>query len=70
MVTMRRMSVNEVTRTPLAIWMFRFGVSGRELSNRTGVSEAIISRLKTGDEVRISEDTRSKILEATGLKRL
>jgi DNA-binding Xre family transcriptional regulator len=70
MVTMRRMSVNEVTRTPLAKWMFRFGVSGRELSNRTGVSEAIISRLKTGDEVRISEDTRSKILEATGLKRL
>ena len=67
---MRRMSVNEVTRTPLAKWMFRYGVSGKALSERTGVSMAIISRLKTGDDVRISQETREKILAVTGLKRL
>lgn len=70
MVTMRRMSLNEVTRTPLAKWMFRFGVSGKQLSEKTGVSMAIISRLKTGSHVYMSEETRNKILAVTGLKRL
>lgn len=70
MVTMRRMSLNEVTRTPLAKWMFRFGVSGKQLSEKTGVSMAIISRLKTGSHVYMSEETRNRILTVTGLKRL
>lgn len=70
MVTMRRMSLNEVTRTPLAKWMFRFGVSGKQLSEKTGVSMAIISRLKTGSHVYMSEETRNKILAVTGLQRL
>lgn len=70
MVTMRRMSLNEVTRTPLAKWMFRFGVSGKQLSEKTGVSMAIISRLKTGSHVYMSEEIRNKILAVTGLKRL
>lgn len=67
---MRRMSVNEVSRTPLAKWMFRYGVSGKSLSERTGVSMAIISRLKNGEDVRVSDDTRNRIKEVTGLKRL
>ena len=70
MVTMRRMSLNEVTRTPLAKWMFRVGVSGKQLSEKTGVSMAIISRLKTGSHVYMSEETRNRILTVTGLKRL
>ena len=70
MVTMRRMSLNEVTRTPLAKWMFRFGLPARQLSEKTGVSMAIISRLKTGSHVYMSEETRNRILTVTGLKRL
>lgn len=64
------MSVNEITHTALAKWMFRYGVTGKALSEKTGVSMAIISRLKTGDDVKISQATRERILAVTGLKKL
>lgn len=64
------MSVTELRRTPLAKWMFKNGVSGRELAALVGTSEPTISRLKTGAEIQVSDDTRRRLLEITGLKRL
>lgn len=54
--------------TALAHWMTAAGVKGKDLARRLKVHPSMISRARWGGSV--SDDVKTRIKEATGLKRL
>lgn len=59
-----------VERTPLAVWMFKYGVTGRQLAERTGVSEPTISRMRNGSDQDFDPEAVEKVKAVTRLKKL